>query len=130
MPAITLPVTGPYTAKDQRKANRATKFIGHGSPSSSTAVYARAFSAHGLTNCGRYSASDVVFISAEGRRPGRIDPDAAELMLAAHASVTFITDTAADRARPYNLGERQVAYILARLHYIEQGDSGIWRPRP
>ena len=69
--SVILPVTGPYTAKDQRKANAANKFIGRGSPRSSTNAYAIAFG--DAANCGEYTSEDVVFVSAEGARSGRIN---------------------------------------------------------
>ena len=72
-----LPHTGPYTTKDQGKWTRATKMIGRGSARSSTQRYAQALAA--LANSGNYTAADVVFISAEGDRSGRLDPDWTEI---------------------------------------------------
>jgi hypothetical protein len=54
-----------WTAKDQTKARRATKYIGRGSALSSTNAYARAIGP-ALANCGHYTTSDVVWISSEG----------------------------------------------------------------
>ena len=123
----TLSVTGPYTAKDQRKADAANKFIGRGSPRSSTNAYATAYGAN--ANCGEYSAEDIVFISAEGNRAGRLDPDFDEIKRACDANVWFITDDPANRARPYNVGERQVAEFLTTQGYRESRPS-IWsRPK-
>lgn len=115
--------TSPYAAKDQRKADVATKFIGRGSPTSSTAKYARAFGA--LANCGTYSASDAVFISAEGARRGRESIDRDEIKRAADAGVTFITDNRYDRERSYNVGEREVAALLVTLGY-PLSNNGTW----
>lgn len=120
---VTLPITGPYTAKDQRKANAANKFIGRGSARSSTAKYAKAFGA--LANCGYYSSTDVVFISAEGNRSGRLDPDFEEIERACDANARFITDDEANRNRPYNIGERQVAEFLRSQGYRESRPC-IW----
>lgn len=120
----SLPHTSPYTAKDQRKWDQATRYIGRGSARSSTARYAQALQAY-MT--GPYHPQDVVFISAEGQRAGRLDPDTAEITRAALAGVTFVTDTPEDRARPYNLGERQVALLLRDLGYHET-HPGRWTP--
>ena len=46
-------------SKDQAKSDKATKFIGQGSPRSSTAAYAKAWGER--ANSGTYSASDTVF---------------------------------------------------------------------
>ncbi len=123
---VTLPVTGPYTAKDQRKANAANKFIGRGSPRSSTNAYAQAYGDN--ANCGVYTSSDVVFISAEGARSSRLDPDFAEIKRACDANARFITDDAANRSRPYNVGERQVATFLEQQGYRETRPC-IWSKR-
>lgn len=120
---VTLPITGPYTAKDQRKANAANKFIGRGSPRSSTNAYAAAYGDN--ANCGAYTSSDVVFISAEGNRSGRLDPDFNEIKRACDANARFITDDATNRARPYNVGERQVAAFLVSQGY-QESRPGIW----
>ena len=108
---MKLTVTGSYTAKDQIKADRANKFIGRGSNRSSTNQYRKDYGDN--ANCGVYEPTDVVFISAEGNRQGRLMPDAEELKLAVKTKVTFITDGEYDRQRPYNIGERQ-----APLFYI------------
>lgn len=118
--------SSPYLAKDQAKADRATKFIGRGSPRSSTNSYARCFGA--LANCGKYTADDVVFVSAEGMRNERVSPDPAELALAIIAGVTFITDTPYHRSRPFNIGERQVASFLSDNGYHEIA-PGTWRKK-
>lgn len=123
----TLPVTGPYTAKDQRKANAANKFIGRGSPRSSTNAYAAAYGDN--ANCGSYTSTDVVFISAEGNRAGRVDPDFNEIKRACDANARFITDDIANRMRPYNVGERQVAEFLITQGYYESRPAVWSRPK-
>lgn len=114
----------PYFEKDIRKASYCNKFIGRGNPWSSTGKYARA--AGDLANCGVYSSDDVVMISSEGDRPGRTPPDADEIGRAAAAGAKFITDSKADRSRPYNVGEREVEGILRGLGYTNSGC--FWRP--
>ena len=68
-----------------------------------------------LANLGTYDASDVVFVSSEGARGGRFDPVPGgrtagayrDLDLAVAAGASFVVDAPADRARAYNVGERQ-----------------------
>ena len=120
------PKRGHYTEKDQRKSDQATKFIGRGSSRSSTHTYAGCWGK--LANCGQYSASDKVFISAEGDRSGRIPPDWEEIKRATDAGATIITDKKADRERAYNCGEREVAQFLEIQRYTEK-PPGIWARR-
>ena len=122
---VKLTVTGPYTTKDQLKADRATKFIGRGSVRSSTASYTRDFGV--LANSGSYTKDDVVFISAEGNRGDRLSPDYAEIALAVKARATIITDVPSHRNRPYNIGERQVTNFLTQESYYET-HGGTWVP--
>lgn len=113
-----------YAQKDAEKARRANKYIGRGSARSSTNAYAQAIG-HARSNCGSYSASDSVWISAEGNRAGRIAPDFAEIGKACAARATIITDTPEHRARPYNVGEREVAALLTAQGFIEI-QPGCW----
>lgn len=120
---VTLTGKSPYLAKDQAKADTATKFIGRGSEASSTAQYAKDFGTK--ANSGVYTAADRVFVSAEGNREGRINPDRAELDKAVAAGATFITDDAANRKRLYNVGERQIEKYLTEKGYTET-KPGEW----
>lgn len=117
-----------YTAKDADKAARATKYIGRGSARSSTEAYRRAIGPE-YANTGRYTRDDVVWISVEGARNGRIEHDEREISLAATAGATFITDTREHRERLYNVGERAVASLLIHLGYSETS-PGRWTPPP
>lgn len=128
------PAGNRFIDKDLAKAGRSTQMIGQGTPGSSTERYRIA--AGELANTGRYTAADIVFVSANGQRPGRFNPiDAAgrplgvyrNLERAVLAGATIVTDIPADRNRPYNTGERQVAAWLQRSGYAEV-DDGVWRP--
>lgn len=118
----------PYWEKDATKASKANKFIGFGAKKSSTEYY-RVGITNGYVNCGEYTSEDVVFVSVNGERPNRVkvtDPTFwNELALAIDANVMFITDTPADRARYYNVGERELAVQLAFNGY-EETRPGIW----
>jgi hypothetical protein len=122
MSNVKLPITSPYAAKDQLKANVATKFIGRGSIRSSTRAYAAAFGE--LANMGRYESTDVVFVSVEGNRAGRLSFDQQEVKLAADAGAKFITDDLSNRLRAYNIGERELSAYLSSLGYTDT--SGTW----
>lgn len=126
MHKVKLPEKSSYTWKDQLKADQANKFIGRGSARSSTNAYREAYGEN--ANCGEYSQDDVVFVSAEGARGGRLTADATELGKACAAKVTFVTDDKHNRNRPYNCGEREVEKILQGHGYTDTG-SGIWKPQ-
>ena len=118
---MKLPYTGPYTAKDQLKSNKANKFIGRGSARSSTNKYRIAWGE--LANCGEYDNTDVVFISAEGDRLGRKPPDLNEILKATLAGAIMIIDVDKDRNRPYNVGEREVHQFLMSCGAREISDG-------
>lgn len=121
---------GPFTPKDQLKADRATAFIGRGSADSATNSYANDARAAGIpVNAGKYSASDVVFVSAEGVRTGRLDPDLKEIDRAMSAGATIITDPSDSVAmrRRHNVGERAVKAHLEKSGYVER-KPGEWGP--
>lgn len=119
-------VEHPYLTKDLEKARAANKFIGRGSRNSSTHRYMVA--AGSYANTGAYTATDVVFISAEGARAGRIAPDMVEIKRAIDAGATLVTDGHADRERRYNEGERAVAQFLLQNGYADSDGKGRWTP--
>lgn len=121
----TVQTTNPYFSKDLQKSAKANKFIGIGSAASSTNKYMVA--AGDLANCGIYTSDDVVFVSSEGMRKGRVNPNFEELSKAVAARVTFVMDDEYNRSRSYNLGERQVAEFLQKSGYVDTG-KGIWKP--
>lgn len=123
---VTLKGSSPYLAKDQAKSDRANKFIGRGSPGSSTASYAESWGDR--ANTGEYAKNDTVFISVNGNRPGAITPPWAEIKKAMLGSATLITDKPVDRARPFNSGERAVAEFLNNNGYVETA-PGTWTPK-
>lgn len=114
-----------YTAKDQAKADKATKFIGTGVKGSSTQQYAEDFGE--LANSGKYTKDDVVFVSVNGNRTNRVKPNFAEIDKAIAAEATLITDNQADRKREFNIGEREVAEYLLSKGYQETKGNGVWQ---
>lgn len=125
---MQLPKTNnPYWTKDQNKASQANKFIGRGAPGSSTAVYAAGLPRE-VVNCGEYVPTDVVFVSVNGARRNRVLFDQLEVMLAIEAGAAIITDSAWDRYRDFNIGERELTEFLEANDYEELG--GFWTPKP
>ena len=118
--------TGQYTSKDQLKADKATKFIGEGAANSSTAQYAK--DAGDKANTGKYTKNDVVFISVNGARANRQAPNLVEIQKAIDAGATILTDKLSDRERSFNVGEREVAAHLTKNGYVEEGNTGVWKP--
>ncbi len=116
-----------YAQKDARKAALATKYIGRGSPRSSTNAYRLAIGPQ-FANTGNYAPGDTVWISAEGARANRLNPDFREIGMAIDALTTIITDGPTDRQRPYNVGERQVGTYLTTRGYVEVS-PGRWQPQ-
>ena len=124
---MKLPNTGnPYQAKDQKKADKATQFIGIGCVGSSTCKYANGLPAD-IVNTGEYTKDDRIFISINGMRNGRCPVvNIQDLVKAgAEAGASFITDATYDRNRSYNIGEREVADLLTWLGYTES-QPGYW----
>ena len=107
-----LTIRNSFGYKDQMKADISNKFIGRGSAASSTNQYAKDYG--DKANTGNYVSSDVVFISAEGNRTGRLLPDVTEIVKACEAGATLVTDSPYHRNRQYNVGERLVADLLIK----------------
>ena len=125
---MQLPKTNnPYWFKDNAKASRANKFIGVGAPGSSTAVYAAGLPKK-VVNCGQYTPADIVFVSVNGARKNRRLFDQLEVMLAIEAGAAIVTDSARDRYRDFNVGERELAEFLEANEYREV--LGFWTPKP
>lgn len=126
---IILPTTSYYTRKDQLKANKANKFIGRGATGTSTNEYAKAYGT--LANCGEYLQSDVVFVSVNGAKRGRLSLDKHEVFRALTAKVTFIADNPYNRNRSYNVGERELENLLLENDYKEfpQTNYSVWIPK-
>ena len=139
---VALPQKSRFATKDQAKADKASAlakerggralFIGQGSAASSTEAYRAAYGPR--ANVGKYEANDVVFVSAEGRRSGRVSPDLAELERAAEAGAVFVTDRIGRDGEPgtrsssHNIGEQEVAAFLQSKGYTETQGSGVWLP--
>jgi len=114
----------PYFKKDLAKFSGINKLIARGSKNSSSEAYRIA--AGPLANTGSYTSSDVVGVTSEGNRVGRVAPDVNEIKKAIAAGATIITDAKEDRNRDYNIGEREVAKLLTSNGYTEVS-PGKWK---
>ena len=119
--------------KDNWKARCATKYIGRGTPGSSTDIYEKCYGPE-LANTGVYCASDVVFVSINGSRSSRVKLDETEVDKAAAAGAVIVADCAKMRRADqypgkYNSGERELANLLPHRGYVELSDTGTWVPR-
>jgi len=143
-PPVTVPTNTPKTdtggvllpkaknqkaethAKDQAKTDKATAFIGEGSPGSNANRYREAWGDR--ANKGSYTAEDVVHVSTNGgkNKASRIPFNQEELDRAIAAGATILTDIPTDRKTPYNMGEREVATYLSENGYIEPQKDGVW----
>lgn len=110
-----------YQLKDAQKFMECNKLISRGIGSSGW--YAEI--CRNQCNVGVYDAQDCVGISVNGNRKGRVKADEVEILKAAEAGVTFVTDNAYHRSRQFNVGEREVAALLKQIGYEEIG-RGLW----
>jgi len=115
--------SGYYQQKDATKFRHCNVLIARGVVGSSSAKYAMHCI---MVNPGFYLQDDVVAVSVNGARAGRLPVDIYELLAATAAGVTIITDKASDRLRSFNVGEREVAAHLIEAGYAEVDGNGIW----
>jgi len=123
--AIMGATTNGYRFKDAEKFTNITRFIGRGSLNSSTNAYASALA---QITAGDYVEGDIIGVSAEGNRRGRVLFDKNEMLKAVNTEgVTFITDDYDNRSRPYNVGERDVMLFLLAHGYRDPTGTGVWK---
>lgn len=117
-----------WFSKDEVKASIANKYIGVGSINSSSQHYADTLPPEIVNQTEGYEPSDIVYISAEGRRAKRKPIPVDLITKAASYGVQFVTDNEANRNRYYNIGERQVAELLTSLGYVAKDytQGAIW----
>ena len=128
-----------HLPKEQFKTRQATQYIGQGSPKSSTDNYMNLYKSYGLANTGKYSKSDLIYVSSNGARGGRVNPVSEGVLQGAYKNIDtaisvgarFIMDTAEHIARTskYNLGEIALADYLSKKGYVREDKTGIWSPK-
>lgn len=113
---------------DQAKSNKATQFIGIGSPEQKTYQYAIDWDRR--ANTGIYHDYDIVYVSIDNNSKNAItidNPQLTDLLdRAIEANATIITDNAAMRDIDKNNGERDLAFYLRDKGYADETDEGVW----
>jgi hypothetical protein len=127
-----------HLPKEQFKTKQATQFIGEGSPKSSTDNYKNLYAEYGLANTGQYNSSDLIYVSSNGSRSGRVNPvengvlqgQYKNIDAAIKAGASFIMDTAdhLEKTKGYNIGEIALADYLSNKGYAREDSTGIWKP--
>ena len=128
-----------YLPKEQVKTERATQFIGAGSPKSSSDRYRKMYEGEGLANTGDYKETDVIFIASNGNRGIRVNPVKDGVLqgvyknvdLAMEAGATIMMDNLPHLVRTaqrYNWGERDLAIYIKGKGYRRLGETGEWIP--
>jgi len=138
LPAIASPTAQKHVPKELVKTRIATQFIGEGSDNSSTDRYRKLYEKHGVANTGKYSPEDVIYVSSNGARGGRISPVVdgklqgafknIDKAIAAGATIVMDTTDHLQRTAKYNLGELALAEYMAKAGYQREGKSGVWKP--
>ena len=129
-----------HLPKEKVKTKVATQFIGEGVPGSSTDKYKNMYAEEGLANTGEYQENDIVFVSTNGKRRGRIHPikdgklqgEYKNIDKAIEAGAFIIADTRQHLidTRSYNLGEIALTrYLNAKGYERISPESGIWAPK-
>jgi hypothetical protein len=115
-----------YLQKDLRKFGDCTKLITRGVVGSSSHKYM--FMGEWEINPSKYDTEDIVGVSVNGNRRGRIPFDRDELYLAVAVEAIIITDNLYNRNRSYNIGEREVAEFLTEHGYTMEDSilRGTW----
>lgn len=117
-----------WGAKDQIKATLASCFVGRGSGKSSTNKYRQICS--GFLHS-EYLSDDLVFVSVEGARQGRIPLDTLEVDKVIAPGASIICDNTVNRNRTYNVGERELFEYITQQNYClheETNDYAIFSP--
>lgn len=110
---------------DKTKLSKANKFIGYEEGNEKTAEYYRILKQKNKANLETYNVHDVVYVAGGQEKRGRKLPRLDLVQLAMNAGATIITDNPADRSKPINIGEREVAEYLSANGYKETL-PGVW----
>ena len=109
-----------YNDKDKVKFAKCNKLISRGTVGSSSHKY-QLGQILGIPinniNVDSYESTDMVGISVNGARRGRLRFDKNLVDLAIEAKVTFITDNLYNRNRSFNIGEKEIADYLSSKGY-------------
>ena len=125
-----------HTEKELKKVAQATQFIGFGTPTSSTGKYAKIYG--DKANTGVYTKDDVVWVSSNGNRPGRVNPvengklvngfQVLDKAIEAGAQVVMDTTQHIANTQRYNIGEVALAQYMYDNGYTRDDTTGagLW----
>lgn len=138
LPQIGNPRASKHFPKELIKTRLATQFIGDGVTGSSTCRYMKMYAGENAANTGQYTKDDIIYVSSNGRRQGRVNPirngklqgEYKNIELAMKVGATFIMDTKAHliKTQRYNIGEIELAKYMTRNGYRRDEGTGIWKP--
>ena len=127
-----------WLEKEKVKTRIATQFIGKGKAGSSTEKYRIMYGEEGLSNTGLYDSTDVIYVSSNGKRVGRVNPvkngalqgQYKNIDKAIDAGATIIMDTSQHLRNTgrYNIGELALARYIQKKGYRRIGETGVWEP--
>lgn len=139
MAEVINPSAKHWLSKEQFKTRQATQFIGQGTYGSSTYNYAKLYDEYDLANTGQYNSDDLIYVSSNGARGGRVAPVYEYTLQGAFENIdkaikvgaSFIMDTKAhlDNTKNYNIGELALAEYLEDEGYVRDDKTGIWTPK-
>ncbi len=119
-----------YGKKDKIKFSICNKLITRGVWNSSSYKYANGIIKINVEiNPTSFKKEDIVGVSVNGRRRGRLEFDKELVKKALEANATIVADNEKNRERDYNIGERELAEFLREEGYEaeEEKDRAIWR---
>lgn len=137
---ITNKAAAKWIPKEQVKTKIATQFIGEGKEGSSTDNYRKMYEEEGVSNTGEYTKDDVIYVSSNGNRKGKIIPIIAgklqgvykNIDKAIKAGAIIVMDTKSHlvKTQKYNSGEIALAKYMKKKGYVRKdADSGVWLPK-
>jgi len=139
LPEVISDTARKYLSKEQYKSRIATQYIGEGSKNSSTDRYKILYQEYGIANTGKYSSEDIVWVSSNGKRTGRVNPIVGDVLQGVYKNVDkvikakgkIIMDTAEhlENTKSYNVGELALAVYLNNNGYVRNDETGMWSPK-
>lgn len=118
-----LPNTCKHTDENQQKSDMANLFIGRGSLNSTTYKYFNVWNKLNKANIGKYTSSDIVFISVDNSIKNRLPIDNNEINKALKERVIIIV------GNPNSQVNNELFKLLQTANYIEfPKKSGYWFP--
>ncbi len=121
-----------YQQKDIRKFSQCNKLITRGVAGSSSNRY-RTSNSFGIAlediNTPHYDCTDIVGVSVNGDRQGRLMFNSELVLKALNEGAKIVTDNNFHRNRKFNIGERELASMLNlyKVSYAENDTLGVWQ---